>query len=215
MEEAAAVRRAVAEAVRDVAPDALREDITTFVEDGSALPGVLTLVAADSFGGTEVDYETVDGLVERAVGVQLIYDGLRLTRELVHDDPWANDRKAEADMHILAADVMVSRGFYLLARTEAAETAVEVVRSFGRDQTERREAEDPSLDSNLERDVLALAVLAGAAAVDVEARDPGPFAAELVSRDGALPTPEGLFTQAVRDDLRALADGPGGRALQN
>jgi hypothetical protein len=217
MEEAATVSRAVSDAVHDVVPDALREDITTFVEEGSPLPGVLTLVTADLFGGPDADFETVDGLVERGVGVQLIYDGLRLTRDLVHDDPWAAGEKAAADMDILAADVMVARGFYLLARTEAAEAAVEVVRAFGRDQTDRRERDDPAFDGELERDVLELAVLAGASAVGSEAPDASGFASRLLDGHEELPDPDGVLTDGVRADLLTLADGGSStsRAVRN
>jgi hypothetical protein len=205
MEEAAAVRGAAQEAVRDVVPGTLREEISGFVESGSVVPGTLTLVVADLFG--EVDPDAVDGLTERAAGVQLIYDGLRLTRRLVHGDPWSDAAEAEgdlsADMEILAADVLVSRGFYLLARTEAAGAAVEVVRSFGRDQTNRRELGDPSLDRELERDVVELAVLAGATAVGAEPPDAGAFAADLVGGDAFPPAGE-LLTEEVVGRLADL-----------
>jgi len=212
MEEAAAVRGAAEEAVRDVVPGTLREEISGFVESGSVVPGTLTLVVADLFG--EVDPDVVDGLTERAAGVQLIYDGLRLTRRLVHGDPWSDaagdegDLSADmddlsADMEILAADVLVSRGFYLLARTEAAGAAVEVVRSFGRDQTNRRELGDPSLDRELERDVVELAVLAGATAVGAEPPDAGAFAADLVGGDAFPPAGE-LLTEEVVGRLADL-----------
>ncbi|MEF8788926.1 MAG: hypothetical protein V5A61_02250 [Haloarculaceae archaeon] len=205
MEEAAAVRGAAEEAVRDVVPGMLREEISGFVESGSVVPGTLTLVVADLFG--EVDPDVVDGLTERAAGVQLIYDGLRLTRRLVHGDPWSDAAEAEgdlsADMEILAADVLVSRGFYLLARTEAAGAAVEVVRSFGRDQTNRRELGDPSLDRELERDVVELAVLAGATAVGAEPPDAGAFAADLVGGDAFPPAGE-LLTEEVVGRLADL-----------
>ena len=210
MEEAAAVRGAAEEAVRDIVPDGLRGEMTTFLESGSAVPGALTLVVAGLFG--EVDPEDVDGLTERAVGVQLIYDGLRLTRGLAHDDPWgeaAGETEGDipADMEILAADVLVSRGFYLLARTEGAEAAVEVVRSFGRDQTERRERDDPDLDRELERDVLELAVLAGATAVGSDAPETAAFAADLVGERDGFPPADELFTEELLSDLRALGDG--------
>jgi hypothetical protein len=205
MEEAAAVRRAAAETVRDVVPGPLQDRIVGFVDDGSMVPGTVTVLAAESFGGDDVN---VEGLLERAVGVQLIYDGLRLTRELVHDEPWDVGDKADADMGILAADVMVARGFYLLARSDAAECAVEVVRSFGRDQTEYREGGNTSLDSRLERDVLELAVLAGATAVGatVPDADRSGFAHDRV--DGAgYPTLDGGMEDGLRADLRALAEG--------
>lgn len=74
-----------------------------------------------------------------------------------------------ADLAIVAADVLVARGFSLLAATAAADTAVETVRSFGRDQTRRddSDADAAALDANLERDVLDLAVEAGAIAAGV------------------------------------------------
>ncbi|MFB6312205.1 MAG: hypothetical protein ABEH64_13610, partial [Salinirussus sp.] len=81
---------------------------------------------------------------------------------------WASGDGDTADLEILAADVMVARGFYLLARTDAAGDAVGVVRSFGRDQTARRETGDPAIDRNLEADVLELAVVAGATVAGVE-----------------------------------------------
>ncbi|MEF8840806.1 MAG: hypothetical protein V5A62_04170 [Haloarculaceae archaeon] len=206
MEEAATVRGAAEDAVRDVVPEGLREEIAGFVESGSVVPGALTLVVADLFG--DVDTDGVDGLTERAVGVQLIYDGLRLTRRLAHEDPWSDGDGGDlaADMEILAADVLVSRGFYLLARTEAAGAAVEVVRSFGRDQTDRREHDAPSLDRELERDVIELAVLAGATAVGVDAPDPGTFAADLVGDRTGFPPAETLLTEEVLSDLVTLGD---------
>jgi hypothetical protein len=222
MEEAATVRGAAEEAVRDVVPEGLREEISGFVESGSVVPGALTLVVADLFG--DVDPDGVDGLTERAVGVQLVYDGLRLTRRLAHEDPWSDGDGDDgdddddddgdgdggplaADMEILAADVLVSRGFYLLARTEAAGAAVEVVRSFGRDQTDRREQEDPSLDRELERDVVELAVLAGATAVGAGAPDAGTFAADLVGDRTGFPPAETFLTEETHSDLVALGDG--------
>jgi len=216
MEEAAAVRGAAGEAVRDVVPDALREGITEVVESGSVAPGALTLVVADLFG--EVDPDGVDGLTERAVGVQLIYDGLELTRRLVQEDPWSDaeasgdlESDLAADVEILAADVLVSRGFYLLARTEAAGAAVEVVRSFGRDQTDRRERGDPSLDAELERDVVELAVLAGATAVGAEPPDAGAFAADLVGDRTGFPPAAELLTEEVRERLAELGGHEVGR----
>ncbi|OVE83725.1 DUF7114 family protein [Natronolimnobius baerhuensis] len=151
---------------------------------------------------------TIDGITEglltRAAGVQLIYEGLRLTRTLAHTEPWLEAASAgetpaptgagtaatpvapqsdtDGDLEILAADILVARGFYLLARTDAAETAVETVQSFGRDQTHRQDqtsdsdahASDTALsniNANLERDILALAVETGAVAVDESPAD--------------------------------------------
>jgi hypothetical protein len=169
MEDAVAVRRAALEAVEDVEPAGLRAAIADHVETGSAVPGVFTLygVRAVADGSSPVgdgDGDLTETVATRAAGVQLIYDGLRLTRELAQDQPWDGgnvEAADEADLAILAADVLVARGFYLLARTEAAEAAVGVVRAFGRDQTVRRETDDAGLDRNLEADVLELAAVAG------------------------------------------------------
>jgi len=203
MEEAAAVREAATDAVGDVEPERLREEITGVIGDGSMAPGVLTLLSARSGDGGDVP----DGVDDLAAGVQLIYDGLRLTRTLAREDPWSDadtDDDVAADMEILAADVIVSRGFYLLARTEAASAAVEVVRSFGRDQTNRRERDEPGLDAELERDVVELAVLAGATAVGVDVTDAGAFAADLVGDRTGFPPAADLLTEEVLSNLLAL-----------
>ncbi|MXV60929.1 hypothetical protein GS429_02350 [Natronorubrum sp. JWXQ-INN-674] len=125
-----------------------------------------------------------DAIATQAAGVQLIYEGLRLTRSLAHDEPWAADADSTGDsnagdLEILAADILVARGFYLLARTDAAGKAVRTVQAFGRDQTRRTavangespadssgsELDSAAIDANLERDILELAVLTGTAAV--------------------------------------------------
>jgi len=61
---------------------------------------------------------------------------------------------------VLAADVLVARGFALLADTAASEVAVETVRSFGRTETDRNAGRDP--ERSLEADVFELAAVAGA-----------------------------------------------------
>ncbi|MFB6184908.1 MAG: hypothetical protein ABEI96_10170 [Haloarculaceae archaeon] len=213
MEEAAAVRRAALEAVEDVEPETLRERIEDHVAEGSMDPGVLTLLSA----GASVDggaSPPADRLTERGAGVQLIYDGLRLTRTLSQTEPWDNDptavKREGADLEILVADILVARGFYLLARTEAADAAVATVRSFGRDQTTRRETDDPSLDAELERDVFELAVVAGTTAAG---HHPSPqlreYATDL-AHDDTTPD-DGTFSDAVRERLGTLVrDGSSG-----
>ncbi|WP_246998362.1 DUF7114 family protein [Halosolutus gelatinilyticus] len=207
MDQADSCRRAAAEAVADVEPPRLHDRIETILDGASMLPGVLTLesaaaVVSETTAGLEHgaeraggdtrradDPSATDAIVTHAAGVQLIYEGLRLTRSLSHDEPWTgtDDDAEEGDLAILAADILVARGFYLLARTDAAGKAVRTVQAFGRDQTRRDRAAraphersaatdgtpdrecvgaDPaSIDANLERDVLELAVLAGAVAV--------------------------------------------------
>ena len=168
MDEAAATRRAALDAVEDVKPDRLRDRIAEHVRAGSMVPGVVTILSVraatdgEAGGATTADDTLFDAVERRAAGVQLIYDGLRLTRQLSHDEPWRTGGKETGNLDVLVADVLVARGFYLLSRTEAAETAVETVRAFGHDQTLRETDEDPALDRNLEADVVRLAIVAGA-----------------------------------------------------
>ncbi|RKD93489.1 DUF7114 family protein [Halopiger aswanensis] len=187
-----------------------------------------------------------DALVTHAAGVQLIYEGLRLTRTLAHEEPWRRiegdeddaqshpDQDAiESDLEILAADILVSRGFYLLARTDAADKAVRTVQAFGRDQTSRDEVAadgsgDPAaIDANLERDILELAVETGAAAAgrspptrllalaDDLAASAGtafPPAAECLTALEPAVSEEPFDDRPLEFDDRSLEDGPTDRA---
>ncbi len=212
MEEAAAVRRAASEATADVVPGELRETIDDHVADGSVVPGVLTLLSARAVSGDDPD-----DLAEQAAGVQLIYDGLRLTRRLARSNPWREaDADAEdADMAVLAADVLVSRGFYLLARTEAAEDAVAVVRSFGHDQTDREDADDDraaELDRRLEVDVLELAVTVGVTAANGPADAAAGIAAEFAPEGPRFDAVDSFFDDTRRSQVASLSP-DGGRAL--
>jgi len=210
MDNAVRARRAARDALADIEPERLREVLRDRLADASMTPGVLTFMSATTLDAA-VD---ADPLGERAAGVQLIYEGLRLTRTLAHDEPWADgegEATRGADLDILAADVLVSRGFYLLARTETADRAVEVVRAFGRNQTRRREvdADRPTLDRTLESDVFALAVAAGTTVVGV---DPGEdlldYAAGLAREyEGDLPPPDTALPETTADRILALAGG--------
>jgi hypothetical protein len=209
MEDAVAVRRAAIEAVEDVEPLPLRATIERHIEDGSMVPGVFTLhgVRAIADGSTPTaasDGDLLEAVAARAAGVQLIYDGLRLTRQLAQDEPWVTGEGDAADVEILAADVLVARGFYLLARTEAADAAVGVVRAFGRDQTVRRETGDPTLDRNLEADVLELAVVAGATVAGASAT---PRLREYAADLAVTPFPASgdFFAETDPDALSAMA----------
>lgn len=159
MDEVARVRVATRQAVDDITPPPLRDRIQDHLRKPVQTPGVLTRLSAKETG---IDGES-DELDQRTAGVQLIYGGLYLTRSLIQLEPWTSggDQKANADHDILASNVMVARGAYLLARTDASDKAVEIIREFGRDQTLRYETNDPSYDENLELDLLELAVIAG------------------------------------------------------
>jgi len=202
MEEVAAVRRAALASVNDIEPERLRDRITGRLEDASLAPGVLTLLTA---AAARESGDVLDGDSDRAAGVQLIYEGLSLTRRLAHDEPWEGGDRDAADLDILIADILVSRGFYLLARTAAAEEAVEVVRSFGHDQTELRTTGDRSLDATLEADIFELAVVAGTTAGD---RQPTPglrsFAASLTAE--GLPDSDDLLAGDVAETLADHTD---------
>ena len=211
MDDAVRARDAAREVLADIDPERLRDTLYARLDDAPMTPAVVTLRVAVALADDAVD---TDGLAEQAAGVQLIYEGLRLTRELAHEQPWASvDRDPDtdldgidADLDIIAADVFVSRGFYLLARTEAADRAVEVVRSFGRDQTvrERPGADRAALDRNLESDVFALAAVVGATAVGRSAGDELLVYAEGLAVDAAVP-PEPVATLPTDFDERVVA----------
>lgn len=169
MEQAVLARRGAREAVADIEPRELHGRIDSILAESSMVPGVLVMLSAQSVD-PGIDSTAVE---DRAAGVQLIYEGLRLTRSLAHDEPWVDADDVDADLAVLAADVLVSRGFYLLAMTDAADRAVETVRAFGRDQTRWRDpdADRESLDRNLEDDVFELAAVAGTTVVDAPPED--------------------------------------------
>lgn len=169
MEPAVRARDAGREAVQDITPKPLRDRIHTLLDDSAMVPAVLTLSSADAADGETAGQPsesfTVEGVTERAAGVQLIYEGLRLTRTLAAETPWNREPPhTDANIDVLAADVMVARGFYLLARTDAADKAVQTVQSFGKDQTDRQQGRDGT-ENGLEGDVFELAVVAGTAVV--------------------------------------------------
>ena len=215
MDDAAVARRSARDALGEIEPEPLRETLDQRLATASMVPGALTLSTAQAFD------ERIDptSLGELAAGVQLIYEGLSLTRQLAHDEPWADDPKGDidADLSVVAADVLVSRGFSLLARTPAAERAVETVRAFGRDQTVReREEKAAAIDRNLEADVFELAVVAGVAAVDATPTEEllG-FAGELArSYDGPLPSAPELLAESTRNRLAGFSDGVVGSAAR-
>ncbi|HKJ58574.1 MAG TPA: hypothetical protein VKA37_05050 [Halobacteriales archaeon] len=159
MDEAAAVSRVAADSVGTVDPEPLHETLVAALEACSAAPGVMVLTSARAIDGG-VD---VDAVADRVAGVQLVYAGLAVTRRLAGDPPWADGGAEAANLDVLAADILVARGAYLLAGTEASGAAVEVIRAFGRDQTEREG--DPTPDHDLEADIFELAVVAGSTAV--------------------------------------------------
>lgn len=159
MEDAAAVRRVAAEAIGTVEPEPLQETLVAALDESAPLPGVLVLASARAIDAG-VDLEAIG---DRVAGVQLVYAGLSVTRRLARDPPWPAGGADGANVDVLAADILVARGAYLLAGTEASDAAVEVIRAFGRDQTSREG--DSSPDYGLEADVFELGAVAGSTAV--------------------------------------------------
>lgn len=166
MVDADRVREVMQEAVVDVTPSRLRELIHTRLAEAAITPGVFVIESAKA--GTDTEIQEREAVIRRAAGVQLIYEGLSLTRTLARNPPWQDGTAAvDTNMAVLMADVLVARGFYLLARTEAAMTAVETVRSFGYDETvAESEPETDAPSAALEIDIFELAIVAGVTAVD-------------------------------------------------
>jgi hypothetical protein len=200
MEEASHVRSAAREAVRDIGPEPFNDAVTAALETGSMAPGVLVVLSARALDPS-IAFETV---AKRAAGTQLIYEGLRLTRRLAAEVPWKVDESEDGNVAVLAADALVARGFYLLARTDAAGSAVETVRNFGRDRTRGRD------ERRLEADVFRLAAVAGTTAVDgYPSTNYREFVADLATAESTdLPAAETLFDAATRDALARRASAP-------
>lgn len=137
-------------------------ELQDIVREASMVPGVVTIRTAERLGGTVTGGEALD----RAVGVQLSYDGLRLTRELIREEQrYEAAEPTDEYLALVAGEVLVSRGFVELAETAVADRAIEIVQRFSRNQTVdyRDETDVPGV--SLEYDVLSLAVATGATAV--------------------------------------------------
>jgi len=213
MEDAARARNAARDALADVRPEQLREALESRIADAAVTPGVLALVTARA---VDPDVEP-SAVVERAAGVQLIYEGLRLTRTVAHEEPWATAAAAggsiDADMDVLAADVLVSRGILASGLYRCRAIRCRRGARLRRDQTVRdREGTDAdaaaALDRNLEVDALELAVVAGTTAVgDDPPEELLAYARELAADcdDGFLPASRAL-SDATADRIADISD---------
>lgn len=191
-------------AISDITPLPFRDRIDRLLRESIMMPGQLTRVAA-RVTDRDADPEEID---RRVVGVQLIYEGLRLTRTLARSPPWEEKPESDADLEILIAEVLVARGFSLLARTEAVAKAVEVVRTFGRNEMDRHVGRpDYGLPNRtLETNVFELSIVAGVTAGSGD-RPTGirGFATMLSeSMDGKHNDGDTRFSESVVEELTEL-----------
>lgn len=170
MEEAPRVRAAIEDLLRDVEPEPFRERLLRTLERRHPTPGVLTVRTALAVDGAVA----VETAADRAAGVQLTYEGLRLTRHLLEEEPWSSTGEPTAqdarssdgalpaeddpDVDLVAAEVLVAKGIDQLAHTGVRKRVVEVVQRFGRVNSPGGPPADPPLES----DVVVLALAAGA-----------------------------------------------------
>ena len=161
MTEEGAVSDALWDSLADIGPPTFRSHLEGVLEDQSLTPGVLTVKTARALDGST----DLEASAMRGAGVQLSYEGLRLTRAVVDErgalDTAVEEAQEEYYLDLLAAEVLVSRGFYHLATTGVSDQAVEIVRRFGRNQTHELDGQSPT-EASLEEDVIKLAVNAGA-----------------------------------------------------
>lgn len=164
MDPAGRVRRAALEMLAAIEPDELAEELQDIVKAASMVPGVVTIRTAERLGGHPAGGSAID----RAVGVQLSYEGLRLTRELIRDEErYAVEEPTDSYLALVAGEVLVSRGFGELAETPVAGGAIDIVQRFSHNQTldYREDATPGTAGRSLEYDVVELSVAAGATAV--------------------------------------------------
>jgi len=201
MDEVGAITDALEQALEDIEPAPFHSRVAAAVGERPLLPGVLAVRVARTIDPT-ADIQTA---ATRGAGVQLCYEGLELTRSVLRNRAW-EDREDTHRENLLVAEVLVSRGFNLLARTGVVTDAVAIVQRFGRTQTDLDELGCRHAAEPLEVDVLELAVNTG---VDLVTDGPPPsvrthsseIARELV--DYPLPEPDAVRT--LEDHLDALA----------
>lgn len=211
MTESTAVREALTSTLADIEPPAFHERLTAVLADEPVTPGVLTVRTARVL---DPDIETEVGAM-RGAGVQLSYEGLRLTRAIIRErstpesisvDGIRNGDSPENQYYLdlLAAEVLVSRGFYHLATTGVAGQAVEIVRRFGRNQTHELES-GIHPEASLEVDVIKLAVNAGMDLAGVESPALATVGDALATELEAEPLPSPEALSGIEGRLTAAA----------
>ncbi|MFC7072555.1 hypothetical protein ACFQJ7_14000 [Halovenus rubra] len=159
MTEVSVVRETLAHSLADVEPPAFQAHLRNTLGDVSLTPAILTVRTARVL---EPSFDEASCALH-AAGVQLTYEGLRLTRSILSDELWTQDsNQRNYYLDLLAAAVLVSRGYYYLADSGVTDQAVEAARRFGRYQTYDQNGELTEQEYSLEEDFIALAVNAGA-----------------------------------------------------
>ncbi len=182
------VSEALERSIHDIVPKPFNERLAGILADRPLTPAAATVAT-----GLAIDRTADrDKLATLGIGVQLGYEGLRLTRRLIQQDSWlGTDRTTDEDIDILAAEVLVARGMNLLTRTGTVTQAVDVVKRFGqRAAFDRTETAGDGLGT-LEMDIIKLAVDTGADAVLQSVPPPiASLGAELATRLDTDPIPE-------------------------
>ncbi len=164
MDTPARVRRAARDALADIEPPTLASELQGMVHDASMVPGVVTVRTAQRVAG----HEDRALAFSRGVGVQLSYEGLRLTRQLIREeDQYDESGVTDSYLSLVGAEVLVSRGFEELAETPVADQAIDIVQRFARNQTiDYRDGHYAgTAGRSLEREAISLAVAAGATTI--------------------------------------------------
>lgn len=207
MREVSHVRELLGKSLGDIEPVPFRERLYDVLEGAPLTPGVLTVKTARAIEPSA----DVEESARRGAGVQLSYEGLRLTRSVVEEKRWeAEGDRSSYYFDLLAAEVLVSRGYHHLATTGVSNQVVDIVRRFGRNQTYTLESEHGELEDSLEVDILRLAVDAGAdmtlQTIPAPIRSYGDSLAREIEAD-PLPDPSVALT-GVEERIGTLAASP-------
>lgn len=152
------VSEALRRSLDDIEPSSFNEHLHEVLEDRPLTPAALTVTTGRAIDSTADSKQ----LAELGIGVQLGYEGLRLTRALIDTESWLEQQQAtDDDIDVLTAEVLVARGFNILAETGTVTQAVEIVRRFGRNRARDRRGSNPH-GPTLEADIASLAVNTGA-----------------------------------------------------
>lgn len=184
------VSEALRRSLADIEPRSFNEHLRELLTDRPLTPAATTVVTGRAIDATA----DLDRLADLGVGVQLGYEGLRLTRDLIGGRSWLDQHHAaDEDIDVLAAEVLVARGFNLLAGTGTVSNAVEIVRRFGQRSALESDTDTKATYPSLESDTIELAVETGAdfvlSTVPPPIRSVGVDLAERLNRD-PMPAPE-------------------------